>query len=393
MYLLDKPFISDFLIKTIRDNNYKIIATKEAQELVDDNTLNWINEEDAISTIKNNSETSIYSNSENALTWIDQNIGENKIVTPITIFKDKVKFRELIKNIFPDFYFKKIKLVDIQNLSLEDLSFPFVIKPSIGFFSVGVHIVKNEEDWLKAKNELKPEYLKSIYPKNVLNTTHFIIEEFIDGEEYAIDYYHNDKGDVVLLNVMRHLFSSDTDTSDRVYTTSKAIIKKHQVEIEHFLNKVGTQLNLRNFPAHAEIKIDKNGKIVPIEINPLRFGGWCTTGEVLGVSLGHNVYNCFCENKKPEWDDIFKGKEDKNFSVVILDNNSGINPVNISSFNYSKLSNDFENTLLIRELDINKHPVFGFAFTESSSSNQKELSNILTSDLKKYITHKLDEEV
>jgi hypothetical protein len=28
MFLIDKPFVSDFLIETIKDNNYKIIATK-----------------------------------------------------------------------------------------------------------------------------------------------------------------------------------------------------------------------------------------------------------------------------------------------------------------------------------------------------------------------------
>jgi hypothetical protein len=34
MFLIDKPFVSDFLIETIKDNNYKIIATKAAKELV-----------------------------------------------------------------------------------------------------------------------------------------------------------------------------------------------------------------------------------------------------------------------------------------------------------------------------------------------------------------------
>jgi biotin carboxylase len=87
----------------------------------------------------------------------------------------------------------------------DDVSFPFVVKPSIGFFSIGVHIIKNKEDWLKAKNELQAEKLKSIFPESVLNTNHFIIEEFIPGEEYAIDYYHDQDGKVVIL---KHLTSS-----------------------------------------------------------------------------------------------------------------------------------------------------------------------------------------
>jgi hypothetical protein len=388
MFLIDKPFVSDFLIETIKDNNYKIIATKVAKELVKDDSLAWIEEEEAIALLKNNPEISLYSNSENALAWIDQYYGESELSSQLQVLKNKVKFRELIKELFPDFYFKQISIEEIQRLSDDEIRFPFVIKPAVGFFSIGVHIVENEEDWIKAKSELQPDKLKSIFPKNVLNISNFIIEEFIRGEEYAIDYYYDNNGDAVLLNVLHHLFSSGTDTSDRVYSTSKAIIEKYKIDLEYFLSKIGKELHLKNFPAHAEVRIDENGKIIPIEVNPLRFGGFCTTADLLGVTLGFNEYKCFCENKKPDWDTIFEGKENKIFSVIILDNNSGIIPSDILKFSYSDLAKDFEKPILIRELDINKYPVFGFAFIESAASNKKELNDILTSDLRKYIVSK-----
>jgi hypothetical protein len=388
MFLIDKPFVSDFLIKTIKDNNYKIITTRVAKELVQDDSLAWIAEEEAIALLKNNPEISLYSNSENALAWIDQYYGESKLSNQLQVLKNKVKFRELITELFPDFYFKQIGIEGIQRLSDDEIRFPFVIKPAVGFFSIGVHIVENEKDWIKAKSELQADKLKSIFPENVLNTSNFIIEEFIRGEEYAIDYYYDNNGDAVVLNVLHHLFSSGTDTSDRVYSTSKAIIEKHKVDLEYFLSKIGKELDLKNFPAHAEVRIDENGKIIPIEVNPLRFGGFCTTADLLGVTLGFNEYKCFYENKKPDWDIIFKEKENEIFSVIILDNNSGIIPSDILRFNYSDLAKDFEKPILIRELDINKYPVFGFAFIESAASNKKELNDILTSDLKKYIVSK-----
>ena len=388
MFLIDKPFVSDFLIKTIKDNNYKIIATKVAKELIKDDSLAWIAEEEAIALLKNNPEISLYSNSENALAWIDQYYGESELSSQLQVLKNKVKFRELIKELFPDFYFKQISIEEIQRLSDDEIRFPFVIKPAVGFFSIGVHIVENEKDWIKAKSELQPDKLKSIFPENVLNTSNFIIEEFIRGEEYAIDYYYDNNGDAVLLNVLHHLFSSGTDTSDRVYSTSKAIIEKYKIDLEYFLSKIGKELHLKNFPAHAEVRIDENGKIIPLEVNPLRFGGFCTTADLLGVTLGFNEYKCFCENKKPDWDTIFKGKENKTFSVIVLDNNSGIIPSDILGFNYSGLAKDFEKPIVIRELDINKYPVFGFAFIESAASNKKELNDILTSDLRKYIVSK-----
>ncbi|SDY00577.1 ATP-grasp domain-containing protein [Flavobacterium degerlachei] len=388
MFLIDKPFVSDFLIETIKDNNYKIIATKVAKELVKDDSLAWIAEEEAIALLKKNPESSLYSNSENALAWIDQYYGESELSRQLHVLKNKVRFRKLIKELFPDFYFKQIGIEEIQRLSDDEIRFPFVIKPAVGFFSIGVHIVENEKDWLKAKSELQADKLKSIFPENVLNTSTFIIEEFIRGEEYAIDYYYDNNGDAVLLNVLHHLFSSGTDTSDRVYSTSKAIIEKYKTDLEYFLTKIGKELHLNNFPAHAEVRIDENGKIIPIEVNPLRFGGFCTTADLMGVTLGFNEYKCFCENKKPDWDTIFRGKENKIFSVIILDNNSGIIPSDILRFNYSDLAKDFEKPILIRELDINKYPVFGFAFIESAASNKKELNDILTSDLRKYIVSK-----
>jgi hypothetical protein len=388
MFLIDNPFVSDFLIDTIRTNNFKVVATKEAKELIKDDSLTWIAEDEAISLLKKKPQTSIYSNSENALAWIDKHHGESELSSQLNTLKDKVKFRELLKGLFPDFYFKKISIEEIRQLSANEIRFPFVIKPAVGFFSIGVHIVENETDWIKAKSELQPEKLKSIFPEKVLNTSNFIIEEFIRGEEYAIDYYYDNNGDVILLNILHHVFSSGTDTSDRIYSTSKEIIEKYKIELECFLNKIGKELNLRNFPAHAEVRIDENGKIVPIEINPLRFGGLCTTGDLLGLTLGFNSYKCFFENKKPDWDRIFKGKETKIFSIIILDNNSGIRPSDILKFKYSDLAKDFENPVAIRKLDINKFPLFGFVFTESDSSNKKELNDILTSDLRKYIVSK-----
>jgi hypothetical protein len=38
--------------------------------------------------------------------------------------------------------------------------------------------------------------------------------------------------------VLHHLFSSGTDTSDRVYSTSKAIIEKYKIDLEYFLVKL-----------------------------------------------------------------------------------------------------------------------------------------------------------
>jgi hypothetical protein len=385
MILIDKPYISDFLKNTIKEHNLEIISTKEAKSLISDEGLNWVSESDAKHKILNNPNPLIYTNSENALSWVFNNLENTKLPNQIRLFKDKLQFRELIKDLFPDFLFKKIKIDDIQTLDIEELKLPFVIKPSLGFFSIGVHVIHTKSDWYEAQKELNHDNLKSIYPKDVMDASLFIIEDYIEGEEFAIDAYFNDIGEVVILNILHHVFSSNTDVSDRVYSTSHNVIRKYKTPIEAFLEPIGKKAELRNFPLHVEIRIDKNGTIRPIEINPLRFGGWCTTGDLAWYAYGFNSYHYFIQNKKPNWDEIFKNKKDKIYSIVLLNNNSGIEPSEISSFDFDMLNEDLENILEIRPFDFNVYPTFGLLFTETSEGNEKELKDILNSDLRKYI--------
>ena len=385
MILIDQPYVSDFLVKSIKKNNLEIIATPEAKALISDNSLNWISENDARNKILNTPNPLVYTNSENALTWVFNNLKETKLPDQIRLFKDKFKFRELTKDLFPDFLFKKVNLDEIQALDVDELKLPFVIKPSLGFFSIGVHIVHTKSDWIAAQKELNYENLKSIYPKDVMDSSTFIIEEYIEGEEYAIDAYFNNEGEAVILNILHHKFSSGTDVSDRVYSTSQNIIRTYKEPIEAFLKPIGEKADLKNFPLHIEVRIDEQGNIKPIEINPLRFGGWCTTGDLGWYAFNFNSYQYFIQNKKPNWNEIFKTKKNEITSIVLLNNNSGIEPSEISSFDFDMLSQDLENILVIRELDFKIYPAFGIIFTETSEGNENELNEILSSDLRKYI--------
>ncbi len=388
MFLIDLPYASDFLLEKIKENNYKLISTQVARELCKDDSLFWVSEEQAINHLRANPEAPLYTNSENALNWIDKHLSDSSFAKQARLFKDKAKFRELIQAAYPDFSFRTVKLKDIPHLRLEDLALPFVIKPSVGFFSIGVHVVKSKEDWALTKKELTIENMESIYPANVLDTSVFIIEEYLEGEEFAIDCYFNQQGEVVILNILHHKFSSGADTSDRVYTTSREIVQQYKDRFEDFLQSLGRQAELKNFPAHVELRINQEGAINPIEVNPLRFGGWCTTADLLGIATGISPYELYVRNEKPDWSKIFNGKGNKKFSIIVLNNNSGYAPEQIKGFNYKLLSDDFEKPLTIRELDVNKYSVFGFLFAETSASNEAELTHILNSDLRKYITLK-----
>lgn len=388
MFILDKPYASDFLIETIRKNNYPIVSSPVARELISDDSLAWTSEEEASRLLNSNPETPLYSNSENALAWIAEHHGDSELAKQVLLFKDKAEFRKLIKDLYPDFTYSTVKLEEIQHLPLEELSFPFVIKPSVGFFSIGVHVVKNTADWETAREELNINKLRSIYPQNVLDTSTFIIEEYIEGEEFAVDCYFNNEGELVILNILHHLFSSGADTSDRVYTTSKDIILQYSEIFGGFLQTLGRKAELKNFPAHVELRVDAMGRIIPIEVNPLRFGGWCTTADLLGIAFGYNSYEQYILGKQPDWDQVFENRSQMNYSIIVLNNNSGYSPEQITHFDYDLLEKDFENALHTRKMDVGKYSVFGFLFAETSPGNEEELNRILVSDLRKYITIK-----
>ena len=385
MFLLDYPFVSDFLIRTIKEKNYPVVATREARALIPDRDLRWIAEKDASRIIKANPDLPLYTNSENALNWLETYAGSSQHVLHAQLFKDKARFRELIRERYPGFFFRTIKLEEIPSLDPESLTFPFVIKPAVGFFSIGVHVVYNKTDLEQVKKELTIKNLASVYPRNVLDISTFIIEEYIEGEEFALDCYFTGTGELVILNILHHKFSSGTDTSDRVYTTSKDIVLQHLGIFERFLQDIGREAGLRNFPAHVELRLDASGKVNPIEINPMRFGGWCTTADLLGIATGTSPYEIYFQSSLPDWDKVFEQRENLSYSIVILNNNSGYEPDEIKGFDYELLEQDFENPLVIRKMDVKKYGVFGFLFVETSPGNEGQLERILVSDLREYI--------
>lgn len=387
MILIDKPFASDFLIKTIKENQFQLIKTAVAEEMIADTSLNWISEEDAIQQYKKNQNTTIYTNSENAINWIENNLTFSTLPSNIKRFKNKIKFRELIKDSYPNYFFKGVKYTNLQHLSSEDLQFPLIIKPAVGFFSLAVHKIDDFNEWKAILPVIATEIseFKNMYPAEVVDVTDFIIEEFIEGEEYAVDCYFNNEGKVVILNVMHHTFSSAKDVSDRVYATSKKIITAYFNQIEQFLQLIGNKAQLKNFPMHVEVRINAQGNVIPIEVNAMRFGGWCTTGDISFYAFGFNSYRYFLENKQPNWTEIFKKMGHKKYNLIVLDNNSGISENAIEWFNYDLLLKDFKKPLNLRKVDFRKYAVFGFVFTETTPENDVEIQNILKSDLKKYI--------
>lgn len=394
MLILDYPYISEFLKNTAAELQIPVLKNEMATGLNSEKGLRLFEEAEFTELIKEKGEFTLYSNSENSIGWISENLGFTGLPEKIELFKNKVKFRELLERLYPELYFKSIKFEKLDEIRTEEIEKPFIIKPAVGLFSLGVHKVSTDMEWDSVLKHLKAEVKenKELYPAQVLDVENFIIEENIEGEEFAVDAYFNSKGKPVVLNIFKHIFSSENDVSSRVYFTSKKVIETYRETVEDLLKEIGNLVGLRNFPFHIELRISEDRRVQPIELNPMRFASWCTT-DIAHFAYGINTYRFFLEELEPDWDKILTGLEGKNFCLVMLNSpaETGLkmtDPKLVKAFDYEKLLSDFEKPLELRKIDHKKYGFFGYVFTETRDSSWQEIEKILKSDLREYIIFK-----
>ncbi|ADD68580.1 conserved hypothetical protein [Denitrovibrio acetiphilus DSM 12809] len=386
MFILDEPFASGILLDTLKRNRYPVLLNDFVKTLPEYEKLTLLSEERFIDRFK--TKPLIYTNSENAIKWINDNLMFSDLIERIDTFKNKGKFRDILSGMYPDFYYKEVLLEEIEQLKLKDLKFPFIIKPSVGFFSLGVHYVEDADSWKAVREKLLEETvkIKDYYPEDVLDSSGFIIEEVIDGVEYAIDGYYDSYGEPVILNVLKHYFAGKDDVSDRVYVTSVPIVREVQDKVMRFLKSLSRLTVVKDFPFHLEIRIDTDGDMIPIEMNPMRFAGWCCT-DISVFGYGLNTYECFMKNIKPDWDDIEQRCGDSVYSMCVIEKGSHIDDLLLKGFDYDKLCSTFSNVLDIRKTDFMRYGVFAFIFVQVESEDSPELKNILNSDLNEFIIY------
>jgi len=381
MIILENPYISDFMIATIKKNNFSVLDNEIARNYFKPDDL--LRGDDAIKCAL---DEGIYSNSENSIDWVYENMKNSDIISMLEISKDKSLFRTTLKSIFPNYYFDTYTFDELKKVKYENLRFPFVLKPCVGFLSFGVYPVKNEADFKKVLEKLDSdvEKLKGVFPESVVDCSKFILEEMIDGDEYAIDAYFNKEGKAVILNIFHHPFFDENDVSDRVYYTSCEIMKKYLKPFQELLDKIGSIGNYKNFPFHLELRVNENN-IIPIELNPMRFCGWCITDIAQNV-WGINVYEYFINKKKPNWDEILSNSDDNLYYFTIGDIPSSIKKDEILDIDYKKYLKNISNPLDVRKIDYKTKPVFAIVF--GKTKNVDEIKNLLKLSMADFIIRK-----
>ena len=382
MIILEKPYVSAPLVAYLEEKQIPVLHNDMAELLKQQgHQLNLLEDQQFVE--KNQQTQKLYAVSENALVWLYAQLPDSELVKKVKILKDKAAFRRICHKIYPDFYYKEVELKALRSLDPDTLPLPLVLKPSVGFLSVGVYIVRSKEEWKTALDDIDKNFAKqcAVFPDTVVKSEMFVLEQFIEGEEYAVDAYYDADGKPNIINIFHHIFKDETDVSDRLYCMSKQIFETNYPAFNQFCIDLNGVLQLRNFPMHVEFRVDKStGRAIPIEVNPLRFAGMCLN-DLTRHTCGLLPVQAFFEGTRPDYATMWNGIEEDVFSFVVLDK-----PFETTrSIDFEAIKKHFHGVLETRDIKNPAMSIWGFLFTKTTPEHKDELKEILFSDLQEFM--------
>ena len=138
--------------------------------------------------------------SEAALEIVVSRIDDPARRNTIEVLKNKYTFRKMLTAIYPNYQYQFVKLQNIADLTITQKS---VIKPVKGVFGTAVRIINRDTDLTSLAAELQAELSKNVdlFSEGVLSKSDFIVEQYLEGEEYAVDMFYNTMGIPCIINI------------------------------------------------------------------------------------------------------------------------------------------------------------------------------------------------
>ncbi|MEI6071284.1 MAG: ATP-grasp domain-containing protein [Verrucomicrobiae bacterium] len=241
----------------------------------------------------------------------------------VSRLKNKVTCRQMLTSIFPDFFFREIPVRDLPRIEL-DPDEKYFVKPIKGYWGSAAFPLDAQTDRVGLMHEIEAQLAKrtNLFSEQVVSKDRLIVEEFLEGEEYAVDMFFNESGQPVITNVCHHPLPKKRDYLHVVYYTSHEVYRNLYPKFIEFFQALNQSLQARSIPIHGEFKLHK-GKLTPIELNPLRFGS-DGFADLSFHAFGFNPFLYFAENRAPDWEALWKGREEKIFAFYLGYNGSDL---------------------------------------------------------------------
>jgi len=336
------PVLSPTLLNTIQRWNIPVYAQQPTPALPE--SINILKDVEAASFIQDK-DAVVIMNWEASLAFILENLPQQKL-NQVNAFKNKAVFREIVKELYPNLFYQELTRDKLQDFRFPDSVEKVVIKPSLGTASIGIRTVHGQQEWKKAVDSVLRDIDKAKEQMNsaMLNDSSFLVEEFVDGDEFACDGFWDANGKTVITGIYQHPFASSLDVSDTVYYTSTKVVAETIEPTIKVLEHIGIKLGMRRFPFHFEFR-KSNNKIFPIELNPLRFGQ-VALSDITEYAFGFNPYDLFFTDKAPDWDSLLNDAGNSKVYAFVLANIPGKYEPEKYNFDEESFCNSFGNKLL-----------------------------------------------
>jgi hypothetical protein len=309
--------------------------------------------------------------SEATLESVLQRLDDKITKRAIESMKDKHLFRELLQEDYPALKYRYINYDDIRKLKIAGRK---VMKPVKGCFGTAVKLVDEDSDLDRVADEIKTEMGRnaSVLSDSVLSQSEFILEDFIDGEEYAVDMFYDSKGKPHIVNIYYHPLPKHEAYLHMIYYTSKSIFEQLYEEAMKFFIRLNAKLGVKNIALHSELKL--SDILIPIEINSMRFGGM-GLGNMVYHSMQVNPYQHFIMEQSPDWEAIWDKFPTSNFVYFIAYNGTNVDK-NTQQPDLEKLESSFTRILNRTIFDYRKQLAFGVYTLDETLENIDRLREI-----------------
>jgi hypothetical protein len=327
--------------------------------------LRMLDKADALNIIAQ-PESRLLINSEDFLPCLIDHL-DQKRAEGIRVFRDRLRFRQLLRNAFPDYFFAEVGADRIKEFDLAPGK-DYMIKPSAGLSGMVPRRIKDGAGLKNAADELRSgaeESTGSLGP-DISNIETFLIEEYIRGEEMACDAFFNSKGEPVILGIYAHPLLNEDDFRDILYYTSAELVDRMLPRIEDLLRRISSRMKTQNFPMHATFRLQRN-RLMPIKISPMSFGSF-SLPDLNFFAFGLNPYRYYYQDRKPDWKDLLSRAEDKIFFRVLsrlqAPHEKGLHP------DHDKFASVFPDLIGYCKLDAARYPAFSVAFGRAENAGE-----------------------
>ena len=145
MMIIDEPFAAPELIEYLVCTQEPVLLNSMAEKILKRRSIKALGDEEFAACV--NAGGRLICTSENAFSWIAQHIEDEAVTEAIATFKDKARMRKLLAPMYPSLEYREIPTAQLKEVCFEDFSTPFVLKPNVGYCSVGVYVVESRQQW------------------------------------------------------------------------------------------------------------------------------------------------------------------------------------------------------------------------------------------------------